>query len=454
MDIAKFKSLSVIVNNGSGILFQPLTDNFFYILTAKHNLQQKQGDIYVDLPEGTAINIVRFILNDSSWSSLIIPFKLEKGTNYFPHKNLNVDAAILKVTYDQYEKFDIAGIHVSDDITIKGDAYLCGFPNDKRHVSTDIQLHYASYKLSHNSNETDLLRSIRLSEIQRQETVEGMSGGGVVRIQNNYFELIGVQSSMTRTLSDQNEIDVLPISLFDKIVDDYDDALSYLLPSHMVNFDSAFKDVLTLKDANYTNFIGVMRMALTKKLSQVNLKPLEIVKSEVAKLLLVSNENKLASNSKEFWICCLEYLLILSIILDKDINIEEFKNSLVTKRFLYSSSNATLSQIIPEILNSDFDGMEQNSSIIVSLKHLPGIPARRKVSNGVLNNICNTNNLTAQFQINQAENLSMIKEIIHIKAFEMDCIIAHEDTLSKYSMHQLTELIANLKSIIDDFLKN
>lgn len=454
MDIAKFKSLSVVVNNGSGILFQPLTDNFFYILTAKHNLQQKLGDIYVDLPDGTAINIVRFVLTDSSWSNQIIPFHLEKGVSYFAHKNSNVDAAILKVTYDQYEKFDIAGIHVSDGIIIKEDAYLCGFPNDKRQVSTDVQLHYASYKLSHNSNETDLIRSIKLSEIQRQETVEGMSGGGIVRIQNNYFELIGVQSSMSRTLSDQNEIDVLPISLFDEIVEDHPDTLSYLLPAYMVNFDSAFKNVLTLKDANYINFVGVMRMALTKKLSQVNLKPLEIVKSEITKLLLVSNENKLASNSKEFWISCLEYLLILSIILDKNINIEDFKDSLVTKRFLYSSSDATLSQIIPEILNSDFDGMEHNSSVIVSLKHLPSIPARRKVSNGVLNDICNTNNLTSQFQINQAENLSLIKEIIHIKAFEMDCIIAHEDTLSKYSMHQLTDLIANLKNIIDDFLKN
>lgn len=454
MDIAKFKSFSVIVNNGSGILFQPLTDNFFYILTAKHNLQQKQGEVYVDLPEKTPVNIVQFAFDKGSWSSQMIPFQLEEGTSYFPHNDTKIDAAILKVRHNLDEKIEISGIHVSDCIEINGDAYLCGFPNDKRKVTQDLQLHYASYKLSHNSNETARLRSIKLSEIQRQDTVEGMSGGGVVRIQNNHFELLGIQSSMTRTLSDQNEIDVLPISLFEEIVENYPVALSYLLPAYMVNFDSAFKDALTLKDANYVNFIGVMRMALTKKLSQVNVKPIEIVKSEIAKLLLVSNENKSVSNSKEFWICCLEYILILSIILDKDINIEEFKNSLATKRFLYSSSDAPLNQLIPDILNSDFDGMEQNSSIIVSTKHLPPLPDRRKVSSGVLNNICYTNNFTAQFQITQAENLSRIKEIIHIKAFEMDCIIAHEETLSKYSMHQLTELIANLKNIIDEFLEN
>jgi len=454
MDIAKFKSLSVIVNNGSGILFQPLTNNFFYILTAKHNLQQKESEVYVDLPDNTSVEIVRFVLTAGVWSDQVIPFKLEKGINYFPHKNLKVDAAILKVAHDMYERFDVKDIYVSDDTVINSNVYLCGFPNDKRQVNKDVQSQYASYKLSHNSNETALLRSIKLSEIQRQDTIEGMSGGGIVRIQDNYFELIGVQSSMTRTLSDQNEIDVLPISLFDEIVDDNPDVLSYLLPVYMLNFDSTFKEVLTLKDANYKNFIGVMRMALAKKLSRVNLKPLEIVQSEIAKLLLVSNESKHVSNSKEFWICYLEYLLILSIILDKDINFEDFKNSMTTKRFLYSSSDAPLSQIIPEILNSDFDGMEQNSSVIVSLRHLPGIPSRRRVSNGVLNDICNTNNLISHFQINQAENLSMIKEIIHIKAFEMDCIIAHEETLSKYTIYQLNELIANLKNIIDDFLKD
>ena len=34
----KCRACSVIVGNGSGVLFQPMIDEYTYVLTAKHNL--------------------------------------------------------------------------------------------------------------------------------------------------------------------------------------------------------------------------------------------------------------------------------------------------------------------------------------------------------------------------------------------------------------------------------
>ena len=45
----KYQKISIMINNGTGVLFQPMSNEFTYILTAKHNVQFKnQDNIYVD----------------------------------------------------------------------------------------------------------------------------------------------------------------------------------------------------------------------------------------------------------------------------------------------------------------------------------------------------------------------------------------------------------------------
>ena len=77
MEITNFKQNNVIVDRGTGVLFQPMTDEYFYILTAKHNLQNKvDNDNYVDKEDNSIIKIVRFIVEDNVFNTEEIPFKL------------------------------------------------------------------------------------------------------------------------------------------------------------------------------------------------------------------------------------------------------------------------------------------------------------------------------------------------------------------------------------------
>ena len=84
----KYQKISIMINNGTGVLFQPMSNEFTYILTAKHNVQFKnQDNIYVDK------NIEDIVLKNN----LGIVLNLEiKGM--YHHQSL--DISIIKINPD------------------------------------------------------------------------------------------------------------------------------------------------------------------------------------------------------------------------------------------------------------------------------------------------------------------------------------------------------------------
>lgn len=104
MTLDELKLYTVRVKDGSGCLFQPILNenNYTYILTAKHLFEGiAQDDDGNDLPyatqDGTDISIFRQVNVDGQWQKISIPFTLERGKTYFPHKD--ADAAILKINH-------------------------------------------------------------------------------------------------------------------------------------------------------------------------------------------------------------------------------------------------------------------------------------------------------------------------------------------------------------------
>ena len=154
MEITNFKNYSVIIDGGTGVLFQPITEEYFYILTAKHILQNKQEDeTFTDKEDNTSIKVTRFTF-ENTWNIEEIPFKLIKGQTYFPHSDKNIDAAILKIRFDDYKNFEIKNLYISENTTINSDAYLCGFPDDKRKANQENPIEqFTNYTIFQNSND-------------------------------------------------------------------------------------------------------------------------------------------------------------------------------------------------------------------------------------------------------------------------------------------------------------
>ncbi|MPM69266.1 hypothetical protein SDC9_116210 [bioreactor metagenome] len=87
MSIDAIKEYIVIVNEGSGCIFQPMDNSYSYVLTAKHNITNAKNQI---------TQFTRFKLNNNTWTETKIPFEyLVENENYFPHPNR--DIAIIKI---------------------------------------------------------------------------------------------------------------------------------------------------------------------------------------------------------------------------------------------------------------------------------------------------------------------------------------------------------------------
>lgn len=449
MEITNFKQYSVIVDGGTGVLFQPMTDEYFYILTAKHILQNKgENDTYTHKEDNTSIKVTRFIF-ENRWNTEEIPFELIKGKTYFPHSNENIDAAILKIRFDEYKQFQIKNLFISENTTINSNAYLCGFPDDKRKANQgNLIEQFTNYPISQNSNDLDFKKSVRLLDNQTQETIVGMSGGGIIKLYDNYFKLIGIQSQMTKTVSDQNEIDFFPMTFFNEIVSENPEILAQLLPSNLTSFQILTKEILRLEEA-IPELIPKLKSAFSEQLKNVTTNPLEICNKNILNKLLTKNTIDNNLNSKDFWIACLEYLLILSLLEDKIIDIDSLLELIDEKRFLHSDTDLSWIQILPEILNSDIQDLKEGSTLIVSTKKTPS--AKRRLNTEYIRDIADPQ---SNFTIDRVNSIKKIKEIIHIKAFEIDCFINNEDVLNAFKPLQLIELIAELKKIVHEFFEN
>lgn len=381
MEITNFKQYSIIVDGGTGVLFQPMTDEYFYILTAKHNLQNKVDNNYVDKDDNSVIKLVRFIVEDNVFNTEEIPFKLIKEQTYFPHSDPNVDAAILKVRFEDYKKIEINDLHISDNTTINSDAYLCGFPDDKRKANIeDYQAQFTNHTILQNTNNVGLKKSVRLLENQTIETIVGMSGGGIVKLNDNYFKLIGIQSQMTNTFSGQNEIDFLPIIYFNEIVSEFRDKLNILLPPYLANFSFLKDKVFNINAGPDDSDIVFTRNFLKSKARQIinsDITPYGI-KDFFKERLILNNEDLTSLNDEIIYATWLEFLVIMNIVKDKVHSFSDLEDLFNNVRLIYKNTNSQWqgSDFLKECMNCDLRDLQVNGTVLINTKD---IPAKEKI---------------------------------------------------------------------------
>ncbi len=201
------KKFAVIVNGGSGCIFQPQTKQYSYVLTAKHLVQTR------DL-----ISIQGILIEDEG-------IKLSKKTNCFQHPTK--DAVIIK----------IPKVKVTDSLgRVKWDAHqnltgnlLIGFPKERRGDEEQIRLDKIEV---YNTRENNCIEA-EIHNRPRYMEVKGMSGGGIIKkVDENYFLLTGIQSRMVAP--DEKEllgrVEFMPLSFFDEIVS-LNRQLASLIPS-------------------------------------------------------------------------------------------------------------------------------------------------------------------------------------------------------------------------------
>lgn len=308
------KKYSVIVEGGSGCFFQPMTEDYTYILTAKHlffeTKENEQGqDNNVQLPNETKIVVRRYIQTQTGWDEELIPFVLKEGETYFPHKD--ADIAILKII-PAMKGYDNIGMEEEFDNL---NCYeLCGYPSNVTEARE-----YTTHMIENFIASNDYFYSARLFGTLRHEDIEGMSGCGILRVVNDNISVIGIQSKMGSQSYPSGEIGFVQTKYFNEIIEyeEYKNELVALLPNLLLSFKCIENNIFKLPG-------GVITKNKSARLSQVlkikskpiidsDLTPYEIKIKLAQKIEFLGNNEVNNCNKIMFWRVWLELLTIISI---------------------------------------------------------------------------------------------------------------------------------------------
>lgn len=198
----KLRFYSVKVNNGSGCLFQPETKDYSYILTAKHLIKKNKP-----------IKIIRNQLVNVRLSKEEIDILGEP----YPHPDKNKDAVI--ITIPRIEKLDdLLRIDPLDDWK-KENYFLSGHPNCRRDQKDSFRPDEVTF---FNSKEFGYIE-IEIKSRPTFQEIEGMSGGGIIKVENGSYYLAGIQKRMV--VEDKKELlgrlEIIPITFYEEIISHY-----------------------------------------------------------------------------------------------------------------------------------------------------------------------------------------------------------------------------------------
>ncbi|UFH29252.1 ABC-three component system protein [Pseudomonas sp. CIP-10] len=170
------QSYCVMVNSGSGVLVNAMTLEFSYVLTARHAVFEEPAKNVVVDHNQNPIEVL--------------------GVMVFPKVGQQepLDCAILKIAHQaglSQKSWNAANLPPMANLT------FVGLPNAERVSATPIK-----HRTGQAASVVNDLITLELAGIPSKDVIQGMSGGGVYHIDNDYPFLVGVEFEMEATCLD------------------------------------------------------------------------------------------------------------------------------------------------------------------------------------------------------------------------------------------------------------
>jgi len=335
---------TVKVEGGSGCVFQPMNDDYSYVLTAKHVISGN------NVP-----SIIRQTLDENG---TLINQPIEIIGNPFLHSDVNKDAAIIKV-----KKVEVIDSLLRDNLSteVRDEYYLCGHPKARR----DDNYSFRTNKLTIKGVKQYNYREAELEKIANREEIVGQSGGGIIKLEESCFLLAGIQKKMSVPGDKEllGNIDFMPLSFFDEIVDQNKEDLSLLFPPYFGSFERLMNDIFPLPNLEYKRELIQNELKKISKELCSDFSPksiLEIFNDE----FLVNGTGKNINIHKNLWTSFLELLTYNQLHSETKLEIKDLKD-LHKKRKLFIVDTHSWTKKLDEIYSSNLSDIEIGGSIVI-----------------------------------------------------------------------------------------
>ena len=427
------KRYTVILDDGSGVLFQPLDETKTYILSAKHVFYK---DVEHDNGPDTKELKDRINYKLSTDQKTSIEIEINKGVNYY--ENDYADAAILVI--EENLGFDQVFI---DERTSRFDGFnLTGYPESKRQA--DDQYDKQAISDLNSYNDTLIVLRLVVNHLDHEQ-ISGFSGGGIFKTNGDSLLLAGIQSK-TPNGPCNGEIQVVPIKRFEEIIQQNN--LPQLLPNFFTKIGSLLSSIIEFNQTT-PNLQPKLQGALRLQAKKIKCDLKDIYNR---KLLDKSAIKANSLSSKQFWASFLEYALIISMIEDHEFNEELLGKMSKKRKFIFSDSAKNIYDVYSDILLFAADNIDDQCQVIVGTTILPTTNKTRRMSTAKVPH--NISSIDDDETIDRITLRSKIKEIIHVKAIELDCINENDALLDQFSIGQFDEILTEIKRLVNEFFNN
>ncbi|WP_318481125.1 ABC-three component system protein [Photobacterium leiognathi] len=365
-DVERFRDFTVLVQSGSGCLFQPYSEEYTYVLTAKHNLD-----------DVTTFNITRQILDEND--TVQIETLTVIGAPFF-HPDEEIDAAIIKV-----EKVECLPplLRINDSCINPTDYYLCGHPQSRR--GND------SYRKNKLTTHTKKHRGYIEGEVNRPVThdeVVGQSGGGILKYINNFHFIAGIQKKMSAQDNDEllGRVDFMPLSFFDEIVGYFPDELAKIYPAYISSFLELIGETYQLEDLaiNKKDLIKSELHGVAINLCE-EFSPDKII-NLYKNAFLIKNESTDSIYNSKLWVGFLELLILSQIQSERDLVFNDITEINKKNRLFFGTVEKKWAEVIKPLFLSDLSDVEKGGNIFVVTSN-DDMPTKTEYAPKVIANI-------------------------------------------------------------------
>lgn len=335
MSIYEFiREQAVKVNGGSGALVHCLSEDYSYVLTAKHTLKPHNK---VETWTGQRLDVLGVYPHADDCALLKIPLIDDLPLNRYKNKRIDY----------------------------KAEAVFAGFPDCRANEATP-EAKFQTYDGKVKQFEKGFYLTI--DGLPARGLIEGASGGGVYLVVGGTPYLIGIEIEMAGPQPQEpGVVRCYDLTRYDEIVKEYN--LSPILPSFLSCFDK-----IRASTFNYTlnspRILQTVRRELHRKAHSLVKggmpKPYELL-ALYDKSLIVNGQEDEAMYDLELWSSYAEYLILHSLLNDVEImDLTYLKEMERVSRFVYSRSKEAWLQDLNNIISSARKLLDDGGVLVVS----------------------------------------------------------------------------------------